>query len=146
MLEDGDEGRSDEIPFFAVLCLKDVEADGVLRIGRIEIHHFICPARGDEMQKVFDELAVRVNHAYAVAATHILYRHILEKGRFARPSLADDINVLAAVIRLYPELDAACVRDGFPQSQNLQNKKGLPTLYCTLIFIKLSFLPRMNRE
>jgi hypothetical protein len=134
VLEDRDKGRGDEISFFAILGFKDVEANGKIGIGRIEIHDFVRTARWDEMQKVFDQLSVRVYDTYAVAATDVLYRHVLQEGTLARARLSDDIDVMPAVIRLDAKLDAARVRGGFPQRQYFQNKKGLLTLIFYSLF------------
>jgi hypothetical protein len=123
MLEYRDEGRGDEISFFVILCLKDIEADGKFRVRRIKVCDFVRAGTGNEVQDVFDELAVRVYDREAVAATQILYRHVLQKSALARARLSDDVDVMPAVVRLYPKLDAARVAGGFAQRQDFRLKK-----------------------
>jgi hypothetical protein len=123
MLENGDEGRRDEIPFLVVFGFQNIQPDGILRVRRIEIHDFIRPALRNEMQDVLDELAVRVYDANAMSAPQVLYRHVLQESAFPRARLSDDVDVMPTVILLDTELDAARVARCFAESQNFRLKK-----------------------
>ena len=89
--------------------------------------------RGNEIQNVLDEFAVRVYHAYAMPLPDVPYRHVLQERAFPRARLSDDVHVLAAVFRSYAELHAAIVRGSFPDGdiQFVKNNKG--TLACVPI-------------
>jgi hypothetical protein len=123
MLENRDEGRRYELSLVVVLYLKNVKADRKFGICRIEICDFVRSVSRNELQNIFNELAVRVYDGESVASPQVLYRHILQECALARARLPDDVDVMAAVIRLDAELDAARVRGGFPDSQNFRLKK-----------------------
>ena len=55
--------------FVIVLDFKDVDAYGAFLVRGIEIDNFITPALGYEVQKVFNQISVRVNEGYAASGS-----------------------------------------------------------------------------
>ncbi len=57
---------------FWVVEGNDVEANMEIGVGRIEIYNIFDPVVGNQMQYIFDKLAVRVNHTDTLAVVDVL--------------------------------------------------------------------------
>lgn len=96
-LERTDDPGGDEVAVVRRDVRQDVQADGELQVGRVEVHEVVGPLRRDVVQDLIREVAVRVDEADAVPEGDVLHDHVMQEGRLAAARLADDVDVLPLV-------------------------------------------------
>ena len=78
---------------------KQVDADGIFVIRRVEIDEVFTALGWNGVQQVVCQIAVRVNHPHATTGGNVLNDQIAKEGRLARSRLADNIGMVPPIVR-----------------------------------------------
>lgn len=91
-----DDRGGNQVRWGAEGALEDVEADGVVVVGRVEVHDMVGAGGWDAIKDVTGEVSMRVNQPDTMAFLNILHDEITDEGGFAGAGLADDVHMLTA--------------------------------------------------
>ena len=82
-----------------VQVFQDIEADWVGEIPEIEVAAVVVARGRDEPERIFGEVAVRVNQEEAITTRHILRDEVLEARRFPDTGRAERRHVAQALLK-----------------------------------------------
>ncbi len=77
---------------------ENVEADGILFVGRIDQDHIADALTGDAAQDLIDEVAMRVEHGQPLAVFDVLADEVIQKRTLACAMHANDVHVAHALV------------------------------------------------
>ena len=74
-----------------------IDADGICKVGRVEIHEVVGSVHGNVLQDFLGEVTVRVNQGKAAPCAGVLNKQVAKEGRFPRTRFADDVKMVSGV-------------------------------------------------
>ena len=96
-----------------------VQAHRPGQVSWVEDDHVMHPRRRNALQHVLNQIAVRINDAYPLAAGDILDRHVSHQVRFADAGCSDHVDVAAPVAGLYFNYQVLTAIDVMPEDDAL---------------------------
>src|SRR5258705_518973 len=76
---------------------KEIKADGMTQISRVEINHVIRAPTWDLAQHFHSQITVRIDQADTLARFNVLQDQVAKERTFARAGLPNDIRMVASV-------------------------------------------------
>lgn len=106
-----DDAGGDEGSFIWRDIGEGIEANGKLSIGRIEIDEVIRPVWRDVVQKLFGQIAMRINDGHAMPPVDVLDEEVAQQSGFPRSRDSDDVAVMPGILRMDAKGDFATPRE-----------------------------------